>query len=516
MMLKNTSKKSTDNKNFGKSTRYFILFYIIIVLVMVAAFCTNTLYNMQKNTHFILDSNIDLIGTRISETVNLAQSLAQSDFIQDPNTTGGQKSIELKKYSDQFGYMMIRYVDKEINVWNEKNISTSLEKRDYMQKLFATGTMQITDAFPAGVDGATMNYTIAVPILRDGRVDGCVFSSIYFDEVEEILENNSTKQPYIFTLYGGNSRVMNSTDPNVTYDQHYLERAKGLHYLNTDIKTIEASMQNGEAGSHWEIADGKLYYSSHNRIPSTNWELFCKTGFSEAFSSIGSALLLVLLMITILFFLLIYLEKKFLNKRMAVIDMLLKSVQELEQRIYQTEKPENVDFREIIQLTSKGLTDGLTGTVTRTVFFDQVGNHMRSKGPDEQFIMAFVDVDNLKLINDTYGHDIGDMALKSTGYVLREYEKRYNGFIGRYGGDEFIVLLTGFTSKENMNNVLEELVARLHTDSLTSEGMLNVHCSVGAVACTANDCGKIESLIRQADEALYHVKQNGKDGYELV
>ena len=205
-----------------------------------------------------------------------------------------------------------------------------------------------------------------------------------------------------------------------------------------------------------------------------------------------------------------------MKKRMEVIDMLLGSVQELEKRIYQTERPSEVDFKEIIQLTSKGLTDGLTGVVTRTVFFDQIYNRVEMEENDKLSVISFVDLDDLKCINDLYGHEIGDMVLKNVGYVLREYEIKYNGLIGRYGGDEFVMLLSGFTSREEVEDLLDEIAIRLHTEVLTDDGIIQTHCSVGAVVCSVKDNKDIDNLLKQADEDLYYVKRNGKGNYHLV
>ena len=191
-----------------------------------------------------------------------------------------------------------------------------------------------------------------------------------------------------------------------------------------------------------------------------------------------------------------------MKKRMEVIDMLLGSVQELEKRIYQTERPSEVDFKEIIQLTSKGLTDGLTGVVTRTVFFDQIYNRVEMEENDKLSVISFVDLDDLKCINDLYGHEIGDMVLKNVGYVLREYEIKYNGLIGRYGGDEFVMLLSGFTSREEVEDLLDEIAIRLHTEVLTDDGIIQTHCSVGAVVCSVKDNKDIDNLLKQADEDL--------------
>ncbi|WP_219712239.1 GGDEF domain-containing protein, partial [Clostridioides difficile] len=119
--------------------------------------------------------------------------------------------------------------------------------------------------------------------------------------------------------------------------------------------------------------------------------------------------------------------------------------------------------------------------------FDQIYNRVEMEENDKLSVISFVDLDDLKCINDLYGHEIGDMVLKNVGYVLREYEIKYNGLIGRYGGDEFVMLLSGFTSREEVEDLLDEIAIRLHTEVLTDDGIIQTHCSVGAVVCSVKD-----------------------------
>ena len=88
-------------------------------------------------------------------------------------------------------------------------------------------------------------------------------------------------------------------------------------------------------------------------------------------------------------------------------------------------------------------------------------------------------MDNLKYINDTHGHSDGDVALKSIGYILREYEKRYDGVVGRYGGDEFILLMTNLDDEAELNSILDELVLRFHSEVGSAGHSIPVQCSVG-------------------------------------
>lgn len=198
---------------------------------------------------------------------------------------------------------------------------------------------------------------------------------------------------------------------------------------------------------------------------------------------------------------------------MKVVDLLVHSIEELENRIYRDERPETADFQEVLRLTSDGLTDSLTGTVTRSVFLNQADALLKKAEPSLTKALCFVDMDNLKHLNDSRGHAGGDIALKSIGYILREYEKKYDGVVGRYGGDEFVLLLTGLDDEAELRGVLDELVLRLQTNVQSGGQSIPVQCSIGVSIFRPGMT--LSQLIADADEALYYVKQNGKGYYHI-
>ncbi|MEX8158826.1 sensor domain-containing diguanylate cyclase [Clostridioides difficile] len=516
MRYKKRNIDKSSELSFQSLAKYFITFYIVIILIILSMFCINTIWVMKKDNQDLLSTTSNRIEDRVGETIKLLNSLSKDNYIIDNSVNGIDKSKELSMYSDEFGYMMICFVDKNIIVWDEEGGNISLAGRDYMQKLFATKKYQVTDSFAAGADGKTLNYTIASPIIKNGNVDGCVFAAIYFDEIKDILKQGKGQQQQNFILFGSENQIMNLTSDETAYGEKYMKLSQKTKYLGTNAKKVEKDMFNNKSGDYWAFENGKLYFMSYKPIKNTNWSLFCKVNFLDIFALNLIPMGAILSVITLVFIILICMEKSFMKKRMEVIDMLLGSVQELEKRIYQTERPSEVDFKEIIQLTSKGLTDGLTGVVTRTVFFDQIYNRVEMEENDKLSVISFVDLDDLKCINDLYGHEIGDMVLKNVGYVLREYEIKYNGLIGRYGGDEFVMLLSGFTLREEVEDLLDEIAIRLHTEVLTDDGIIQTHCSVGAVVCSVKDNKDIDNLLKQADEALYYVKRNGKGNYHLV
>ena len=79
---------------------------------------------------------------------------------------------------------------------------------------------------------------------------------------------------------------------------------------------------------------------------------------------------------------LILLVRRYIAKQMVVVDTLVQSMGELERRIYQNERPENVDFKEILRLTSDGLSDSLTGVVTRSVFLNKAEAQLKKADQD--------------------------------------------------------------------------------------------------------------------------------------
>ena len=97
------------------------------------------------------------------------------------------------------------------------------------------------------------------------------------------------------------------------------------------------------------------------------------------------------------------------------------------------------------------------------------------------------------------------------GYALRGYERRYDGMVGRYGGDEFVMLMTDIDDEGELRAVLDEMVGDLHVDIQVGDAVVSVHCSIGAAVW--DRVSDADALLGQADNALYRVKQHGKEGY---
>ncbi len=200
-------------------------------------------------------------------------------------------------------------------------------------------------------------------------------------------------------------------------------------------------------------------------------------------------------------------------------------VDELNRTVTEKQKREQTQFSKLSEQVSvlqrkldtakaEASLDGLTGIANRRNFDFTIQrwviSHEKSEDP---FTIAIIDLDNFKKINDNYGHQIGDQVMIAAAIELGG-NIRTTDFLGRYGGDEFVILSEGMKLEESQKrfSILMEKIEKTRFDCTDAE-----KGSVG-ISLTAS-CGLAEyalgesamDLIRRADEALYEAKRTGKN-----
>ena len=145
--------------------------------------------------------------------------------------------------------------------------------------------------------------------------------------------------------------------------------------------------------------------------------------------------------------------------------------------------------------------DPLTGVLRREAFMTAAG---RSVNLRPNYGLLFIDLDEFKDINDVRGHDAGDAVLAHIGQLLREFF-RQNDLIGRYGGDEFIVLVNPLPNAGVLKKIALKLAAKLTQPLHYKSEQVRTNASIGAVF--ANKNLPVASAITTADSAMYSVKQ---------
>ena len=164
-------------------------------------------------------------------------------------------------------------------------------------------------------------------------------------------------------------------------------------------------------------------------------------------------------------------------------------------------------------LRALSITDELTGLANRRGFFAFTQQQIKqARRNNERMALFFADVDELKSINDTFGHVSGDRALADTALILRE-TFRDSDIIARMGGDEFAVVL-GNLQDAGIDPVRERLAKRLEEYNARREGTFRLSLSEGLAVFDPAKSVTLDELIREADARMYQQKQAKKAARE--
>jgi len=166
---------------------------------------------------------------------------------------------------------------------------------------------------------------------------------------------------------------------------------------------------------------------------------------------------------------------------------------------------EAVHLRE--QLHRMSYTDEMTGLYNHRGFFALAERQLKLAGRDMQKLMLFyADVDNLKIINDSYGHQAGDAALKDITSIFRA-TFRETDIIGRIGGDEFVILALS-ARLENSAGLIARLRNNMKTHNRLGQREYNLSASIGVAEYNPEEPCSIDELLVRADTQMYWRKQD--------
>ena len=167
------------------------------------------------------------------------------------------------------------------------------------------------------------------------------------------------------------------------------------------------------------------------------------------------------------------------------------------------------------QLKDLASHDALTGLPNRRLFCDrfEVAFANATRNGNKLAVIS-LDLDNFKEINDGYGHEVGDLVLAEASRRLTA-SLRKGDTVARFGGDEFVLLLSGIRGAADATEVAAKIVEGFKAPFAVSGHSVSFHASLG-IALYPDDGADLASLLRKSDEALYFVKAHGRDGYRLA
>lgn len=166
---------------------------------------------------------------------------------------------------------------------------------------------------------------------------------------------------------------------------------------------------------------------------------------------------------------------------------------------------QNIELIEHVEaLTSMANSDFLTGLFNRRYFLSKL-SALAAKRP-ERYALAVLDLDNFKQVNDTYGHDAGDIVLVHTAAVLRQHFA--DAVIARFGGEEFCIFMPDISAEHALSRI--ETLRALISQQPVKFGDENIHVTISAGLLTAKASSLVSSISR-ADKLLYQAKNAGRN-----
>jgi diguanylate cyclase (GGDEF)-like protein/PAS domain S-box-containing protein len=170
------------------------------------------------------------------------------------------------------------------------------------------------------------------------------------------------------------------------------------------------------------------------------------------------------------------------------------------------------------ELSALASTDSLTGLPNRRQFDNTLTKEWyRALRDSTPLALLMVDVDRFKMLNDLFGHQVGDAILARVGRVIRDNVRRAGDMAARYGGEEFSVVLPNTTAAGALEiaEVIRRAVAATDTRSII-EGGYPISVSIGVAATVPMAGGGSAALVHSADAALYQAKRNGRNRVEML
>lgn len=167
-----------------------------------------------------------------------------------------------------------------------------------------------------------------------------------------------------------------------------------------------------------------------------------------------------------------------------------------------------------MEISYKTTHDLLTGFPNRILFNDRLSLALiHAHRNRERLAVMFFDLDSFKKVNYKYGYSVGDQLLKETGIILKKCLRK-GDTIGRFGDDEFVILLPGVIKKENVALVAEKILQPFRHPIYINGHELSNTASIG-ISMFPEDGETHDELIKKADIAMYFVKKTGRNGFQF-
>ncbi len=328
---------------------------------------------------------------------------------------------------------------------------------------------------PSKGSNGQSGITLSVPVVREGQAKGAVCMKYTAEELGKYL-NSTELSPYSASLVFTRSGELVATCPGYETYANIYDILKTMEFRDEQsleqMKMTAESGGSGYASYYYKGSRELLYYqpagvedwmvASMVKTESYEGALYKIRKLSKVFLASSTAMVActVLLIICI-----IYLRKK---------------------------------------EAKRAQKDYLTGVYTRETARKLVEQRLKGGGKKRFYACMFLDIDDFKKINDTFGHHKGDMVLTQAGQILSACTRKEDVIV-RFGGDEFCIWLYGLSGRKQPEAIAKRILNAFHTSG-------TIHASIG-ITLVGEQETEYDAILRRADQALYLAKGKGKNQF---
>ncbi len=508
--LTQEDKDAIDSKNENKksnllqrNSRFYmggIIAVVMAILAVVVFSGNNNRLVSDMNDAFLVE-----LATNTTDKIALYMDNATSDLITYEN-------IVSKSYSEDIALHETLEIIGDSTNFDEVYVS-------YMGEvpLSASGEelgIEVTDYYfnskegEVSISSPVINQTnqetiffVHTPVVKDGQIIGEIFGVYNLKDFSDLLDIKSFGGEAFFHLceVNGTPLILSGDSNNLFQGGDMYTFIGSLNIVNGHTpESIKQDMKNDDTVLLKYDINGEERTAVMITVPGTQWcivSIILDEIVVQMVSEINSTTLTFSLFLIIVFALYFTLT-------------LLREVRTQKDLVLALES----SYILANDLQSSIETDSLTKTYSRITVTEKITELIKqSKHNDEIHALAMIDVDNFKSINDTYGHQVGDIYLQEFAATVKK-SLRTGDLLGRLGGDEFILLLNNIEDLTNVKNVLDRTIKSVNNIEIENVSLDEVSISIGVVIIP-KDGDDYQDLNNKADKALYFAKNAGKNRY---
>ena len=481
---------SDRRKNTKKRKLYLVVYLCLSLVIILLAYFQLSRMAREYNTRHLelitglyaekMNASMEYLRNYAQDNVKVAQAMEDK--------TPSEVLERMEKNRDRTVFCSIGLIGENGDIYGNKYAAADIRQEGLDKQALAAEEFFYSDPYQSSETGS-MIVTIFVPVQNSSWLH-TIYVSVKVEDlrqfgVYDLLRGKisihllkADSENFVTCISNSSAVNFEGSWNNLLLQQKYYQYNDGYSYSQW-VRDMRFGKTDGRFSVAIHGVESTISYKSITSMP--GWYVIVElankdiSDITQQFSMFGGIFGSIMVGITVIYMLsILLLERK--------------------------------DKKRYMGLSS---TDPLTELLNRRALQNAVEEDLKEKRTG---YFIFIDIDDFKIYNDTYGHSNGDLCLKHCARIMKKCFPE-DSILGRYGGDEFVVCLRGVTQEEAYT-YMREFQNWLTPLTLTTGEVAELSVSAGGAAYP--DKGEdFVSLCRSADAALYEVKQNGKGAFRV-